>query len=109
MPQTYKILGQVRPNANTLTNIYVTGASTSAVVGTLQIVNPTSSNHFYQLKLRPINESSNAKHSIVYAGAVAATDTISITGGIVMGPNTILAANVITTALTFSAYGVEIT
>jgi hypothetical protein len=109
MPQTYKILGQVRPTANTLTNIYVTGASTSAVVGTLHIVNPTTSNRFYQLKVRPINEASNAKHTLVYAGAVAARDAISITGGIVLAPDTILAANVTATALTFSAYGVEIT
>ena len=109
MPQTYKILGQIRPAANTLTNIYVTGASTSAIVGTLQIVNSTTSSRLYQLKVRPINEASNAKHTIVYAGAVAAQDTVSITGGIVMGPNTILAANVTALALTFSAYGVEIT
>ena len=28
MATEYKILGQVTPNANTLTNVYVTGAST---------------------------------------------------------------------------------
>jgi 2',3'-cyclic-nucleotide 2'-phosphodiesterase (5'-nucleotidase family) len=35
MPQNYKVLGQVLPAANTITNVYVTGASTSAVINSI--------------------------------------------------------------------------
>jgi hypothetical protein len=109
MPQTYKILGQVRPNANTLTNVYVTDASTSAIIGSLILTNSTTNDRVYQLILRPINETFNVKHILVMHTAVPAKETIIISGGIVMGPNTILAANTNATSIHFQAYGVEIT
>lgn len=109
MPQTYKILGQVRPNANTLTNVYVTGAATSAVIGSFVISNSTTTARSYQLLLRPINEAANVKHLLVFHNQVPAGTSIVISGGIVMGPDTILAANTSATSIHFQAYGVEIT
>ena len=37
----YKILGQIAPTQNTLTNVYVTGASATGVVSTIYICNQT--------------------------------------------------------------------
>ena len=39
MANSYKILGQIAPTANALTNVYVTGASVSAIVNTIYITN----------------------------------------------------------------------
>jgi hypothetical protein len=110
MPQTYKILGQITPSANVITNIYVTGASTSAVIGSLIITNTTTNlNLPYQLHVRPINETLNVKHLLTYHIGVPPANTVIVNGGITMGPNTILAVNVVTTGINFQAYGVEIT
>lgn len=109
MPQTYKILGQVQPTANTLTNVYVTATSTSAIIGSFVISNTTATARSYQLTLRPINEAANVKHILVFHNQVPAATTIVISGGIVMGPNTILAANTSDTSIHFQAYGVEVT
>ena len=39
--QTYKILGQVNPTANTLSNVYVVPAATEGVVNSIIISKPT--------------------------------------------------------------------
>ena len=68
MAQSHKILGQLSPTANTLTNVYVTGASSSAIVGTITIHNFSDANTTYSLVVRPINE------------ALAGTETVLMIG-----------------------------
>jgi hypothetical protein len=41
MPNTYKILGQVNPTANTQSNIDVVPAATEVVINSIQIANQT--------------------------------------------------------------------
>jgi hypothetical protein len=64
MANSYKILGQIEPTPNTLTNVYVTGASASAIVSALTITNLTDSNSSYSLVVRPINQSLSDSHYI---------------------------------------------
>jgi hypothetical protein len=109
MPQSYNILGQLSPTANTLTNVYVTGAATSAVVGTIAIHNFSDANASYSLVVRPINEALATKHFIVRGGILPAREQISITGAVTMNANAILAANTNGGSVSFNAYGVEIT
>jgi hypothetical protein len=120
MPQNYKILGQAFVPPNTLTNVYVTGASTSAVVNSIFIANQGLNTSNVEIILRPINEALANKHSIVRNEPVPATSTNVLNLGITMGPNMILAANttfandVIPPAidvenLSYGAFGLEIT
>ena len=44
MPNTYKILGQVNPSANTQSNIEVVPAATEVVINSIQISNQSASN-----------------------------------------------------------------
>lgn len=92
MPQNYKVLGQVLPAANSIANIYVTGASTSAVVNTIYICNQSIVNTSFEIIVRPINEALSGKHYYLFRDVKAADATI-LQLGITMGPNTILAAN----------------
>jgi hypothetical protein len=108
MPQSYEILGQVSPSANTLTNVYVTGASSSAIVSTITIHNFSDSNSSYSLLVRPINEAEASKHFIIRGGIVPARELITITGAVTMNSSAILAANTNGASISFNAYGVEI-
>lgn len=108
MPQSYEILGQVSPSANTLTNVYVTGASSSAIVSTITIHNFSDSNSSYSLLVRPINEAEASKHFIIRGGIVPARELITITGAVTMNSSAILAANTNGSSVSFNAYGVEI-
>ena len=108
MAQIYEILGQVSPTANTLTNVFVTNATTSTVVGTITISNFSDANTSYSLVVRPINETLANKHFIVRGGVLPARELITITGAVTMNANAILAANTNGGSVSFNAFGVEI-
>ena len=108
MADTYKILGQINPSANTLTNVYVTGASASAVVSTITIHNFSDANSSYSLIVRPNNESLANKHYVIRGGIIPARELITITGAVTMNSAVILAANTNGSSISFNAYGVEI-
>ena len=65
MAFAYKILGQIKPNANTLTNVYVTPAATSTVINTITICNQGPANSTIDLILRPVNETLANKHYLL--------------------------------------------
>jgi hypothetical protein len=110
MPQTYKTLAQVTPTAGVLTNVYVTGASTQAVIGTITVSGLFEiGNSTFSLVVRPINETLNNKHFIFRGSPVLSDEVLVVSGAITMGPNTILAANNYTGNAHFTVYGVEIT
>ena len=120
MPQNYKILGQAFVSPNTLTNVYVTGASTSAVVNSIYVANQDVPTSNIQIILRPVNEALTSKHIIIQDELVQGSSTYVLNLGITMGPNMILAANttyaqsqtpaVVGTANTsYGAFGLEIT
>jgi hypothetical protein len=115
MPQNYKVLGQVLPAANTITNVYVTGASTSAVINSIYICNQSTSNTEYEIIVRPINQALSGRHYYTIDSLKAADATV-LQLGITMGPDTILAANtkyktgeIASANVSYNAFGLEIT
>ena len=109
MPQNYKILGQAFVTPNTLTNVYVTGASTSAVVNSIYIANHGINSSNVQIILRPINQTLANRHTIIRDETVPASSTLVLNLGITMGQNTILAANNTLANISYGAFGLEIT
>lgn len=116
MAQTYKVLGQIYPTANALTNVYVTGASANAIVSTLYISNQDTANANVDIIVRPINEELSDKHFILKQQVVDAADTVVLNFNITMNSEVILAANNTVRAneeksanVIFNAFGVEIT
>ena len=116
MPQTYKILGQAYPSKNTLSNLYVTGASTQAVINSLYICNQDTASANVDIIVRPINEALANKHYMLRNETIAAASTYILNLGITIGANTIIAANTIyalgelkVANTSYSAFGIEIT
>jgi hypothetical protein len=108
MAFAYKILGQIKPNANTLTNVYVTPAATAAIVNTITVCNQGPANSTIDLVLRPINEALANKHYILRSIAIPQADTLILSPGITMNANMILAANnTLDANVSISAFGVE--
>lgn len=109
MPIQYKILGQINPSPNTLTNLFVTSAESTAIVTAVSIANlNTSSNATYSLVSRPIDEALADKHHFIRAGVIPPSEQITITPAITMNVSTIFAANSNLPNLVFHAYGSEI-
>jgi hypothetical protein len=110
MAQEYKTLAQVTPTAEVLTNLYVTGATTQAVIGTITVSGLSeTTNSAFSIAVRPINEALNNKHFIFRGSPVLINEVLVVSGAITMGPNTILAANNYSGNAHFTVYGVEIT
>jgi len=120
MANSYKILGQIAPTQNALTNVYVTGAAASAVVSTIYICNQSAANANVEVIVRPINETLANKHYILRDQRIDAADTIILNLNITMNSSVILAANaefltgeinnqLSASNVSFSAFGSEIT
>ena len=110
MAQEYKTLAQVTPTADVLTNLYVTGATTQAVIGTITVSGLSeTTNSSFSIAVRPINEALNDKHFIFRGSPVLVNEVLVVSGAVTMGPNTILAANNYTGNASFTVFGVEIT
>jgi hypothetical protein len=112
MPNTYKILGQVNPSANTQSNVYVVPAATEAVVNSLTIANQGISNVSYSVIVMPTAEfaspASNGKHFLIRGSSMPGGDTATLTLSLTLPAGAVLAANTNSADLSFSAFGVEI-
>jgi len=107
MATTYKVLGQINPAANTLTNVYVVPSFYNAVIGTVAICNQTSSNTTFSLAVQPRGNSLITQHYIVYNARLPANDTIPYTIGITLGPGDILSANTYSPNVSITAFGMQ--
>ena len=113
MPNTYKILGQVNPSANTQSNVYVVPAATSAVINSVQVANQSTTNSSYSLMVFPSAEfstpASNGKYFIIRGSTIPASDAATLTLSLSLPAGAILAANTNSASISFQAFGVEIT
>jgi len=114
MPNSYKILGQIAPSANTLTNAYSTG-SNSAVLNSIYICNQDTANANVDLIVRPTGVALANQHYILRQQLLGQADTIILNLNITMNSSTIIAANVAgrsdetkTPNCSISIFGVEI-
>ena len=111
----YKILGQIVTTANSIANVYVVPATTSASIGTITVCNGTPSDVLLDLVMRPSSEALATKHYIVRNITLPAADTLIIDSGVTLNTGAILAANTTggnaaacAAGISVHAYGVEI-
>ena len=111
----YKILGQIVTTANSIANVYVVPAATSASIGTITVCNGTVNDVLLDLVMRPSSEALATKHYIVRSITLPAADTLIIDSGVTLNTGAILAANTTggnaaacAAGISVHAYGVEI-
>ena len=109
MTTAYKLLGQITPTSNTMTNLYTTAAATQAIIGTITIHNFSDSNGAYSLAVRPTGDAFSNTHYIIRGGVIPARELITIKGAVAMNAGVVLTANTNLGSVTFNAYGAEIT
>jgi hypothetical protein len=111
MANSYKILGQLNPTANTQGNVYVVPSSTAAVVSSIIIANQTTSNASYSIIVMPsANFSTSAANTyfVIRGGVAPASDTGTLNIGLTLPPGAVLAANASSSSISISAFGVEV-
>jgi hypothetical protein len=112
MATAYKVLGQVATatlGSTTEGTLYTVPSSTSTVVSSLVICNQAASSATFRIAVRPsADESTAAKHWIVYGTTVAASDSTVITMGLTLAAGDKIQVFGSSATLSFSAYGSEI-
>ena len=103
----YKVLGQLKPGANTLADVYTVPASNSAVLSSITVCIQTAANASYSVAIAPNGETANDKHFIVRGGVVPGADAIGITLGITMDASDVVRCNTNTLGVSFSVFGSE--
>jgi hypothetical protein len=112
MAQSFKVLGQINPTANTQTNVYVVPASTEAVISTVTVCNYSTSNAFYSLAVMPPGSySSPAANACYYVlgGIIPGVETIALTIGLTGNAGTVFTANTSHSNVSINMFGSEIT
>lgn len=111
MANSYKILGQLNPTANTQGNVYVAPAATAGIIESITVANQSTSNASYSIIVMPAaNFASPAANTyfVIRGGLAPASDTVLIDSVFNLPPGAVLAANASSSSISISAFGVEI-
>lgn len=105
---TYKVLGQSKPSANTLTTLYSVPASNSAIVSSINVCNNLASNTYFSVAVRPANAIISDEHFIANDSALPASDSIAITLSMTLGATDVVSVRSYSGNVSFNAFGTEI-
>lgn len=108
MPSTYKVLGQVNPNANTDTTLYTVPASTQSVISTINVCNQNNVPVTFRVAVRPAAATLAAQHYIAYDTSIPAFDSLPITIGITLATTDVVTVRANAANVSFSAFGSEV-
>ena len=108
MATTYKVLGQIAPDATTNSTLYTVPSATQAVISTLVIANRGATTGTYRLAVRPSGASLANQHYIAYDVPIAASDSTAITLGITISATDVVTVYASSANLSFSLFGSEI-
>lgn len=108
MPNAYKILGQSKPSATTLTDIYTVPGATSAIVSTITVCNQSATPTAFRISIAPAGAADTASQYIYYDVAIGGNDTFACTFGISLATTDKIRVYNTLATLSFTVTGVEI-
>ena len=108
MANHLKVLGQLLPSANTLSNVYTVPAGNSVVVSTITVCNVGAANATFSLAVQPSGAAINNKHYIAYNTTTTSYDTITLPLGLGLSANDVISANVNVSNVAIGVFGSEI-
>jgi hypothetical protein len=109
MAQAYKVLGQIAPSANTLTDLYIVPAATDVVISSFIVANrSTSVSATYSIAITPNGETLANKHYIAFDVTVDPAESAILTMGLTLDSTDKILVTASTANLSFHAFGTEI-
>jgi len=109
MAVSYKVLGQVKPSAATLTTLYTvpTGSGNYAVGSTLTACNLSTTIDVIRVAVRPAGAAINDKHYIIYEAQLTAYQTAYFTIGITAASTDVVSVYSTSGNSVFNLFGSE--
>jgi hypothetical protein len=107
MTEAIKVLGQSKPAATTLTDLYAVPADNFAVVSTVTACEQSGTATTFRLAVAVAGASTNPKQYIVYDAALEANETKAFTLGITLAATDVLRVYSASGSVAFNAFGAE--
>jgi len=108
MADTYKVLGQSRPAANALTDLYTVGAATQTSVSSLVVCNQGVQTTF-RISVAVAGVVDGLMQYQAYDVFLFDNEIKTLTLGITLGATDKIRCSSVSGSVSFSAFGVEIT
>jgi hypothetical protein len=111
MASSYKVLGQSRPEAGTLTDIYTVPSSTEAVISTITLANmgPTATNYRVAIAKDGAATGINSMEQyLVYDTTIPPLDSLALTLGITLNAADVIRVESYSGLVAFQVFGSEI-
>lgn len=108
MATTYKVLGQAKPTAATLTSLYTVPASTQTVVSTLTVSSLTNDLTTIRVAVRPAGAAIEDKNYLIYNNTIPGYGTAQFTIGITLGATDVVSVYDSAGTSAFNLFGSEI-
>lgn len=109
MAVSYKVLGQVKPAADTATTLYTVpaGAGNYSVVSTLSVTTLTDVHTDIRIAIRPAGETLADKHYILYNNTLGGLQSKYFTIGITLNQTDVVTVYSSVANTVFSLFGSE--
>ena len=108
MAIVYKVLGQVNPTANVMTQLYSVPIGANTIISTLAICNQNGAATSFSVAVQPGGVGVTAPNYIMYNTPLAGYDTITLTMGITLGSTDSVSVNAFSSTTSITAFGSEI-
>lgn len=109
MPDTLKILGQSKPAAATLTDLYVVPAATMTVVSTIVVANQSATPTKFRISVAVAGAADTAAQYLYYDVPIQGFQTFVLTLGITLATTDKIRVYNTLATLSFNAFGDELT
>jgi hypothetical protein len=107
MAVTYKILGQSKPTAASLTAAYTVPALTTATVSTITVANQSATATSFRISVAVAGAADTASQYLYYDIAIPGNNTFATTLGITLGAGDIVRVYNTLATCSFNIFGVE--
>lgn len=109
MADTFKVLGQSKPSAASLTAAYTVPGATSAVVSSITAANQSAVPTAIRVSIAIAGAADTAAQYIAYDLPIAGNETIPLTLGIGLATTDVVRVYNTLATVSFNVFGVEIT
>jgi hypothetical protein len=107
MAVTYKILGQSKPNAATLTDAYTVPAATTATVSTITVANQSATATSFRVSVAVNGAADTASQYLYYDIAIPGNNTFATTIGITLASGDVIRVYNTLATCSFNIFGVQ--
>jgi hypothetical protein len=111
MASSYKVLGQNKPEAGTLTDLYTVPSSTESVISTITVANMGPVATQYRIAVAPNGAAtgiSSMEQYLVYDTTIPPLDSLALTLGITINAADVIRVESYSGLVAFQVFGSEI-